>query len=420
MSMKYRKKYGYGRKSTRRFSIKQSVAIFGMAAFFLLLGSVAMANNSDIRELQEQRQSIDNNINEMRTLLNQAQAERNETMAEIIQLNIELAEVTNAYYEAMENLAAATERLNVAQVDLRIAEIQREQQFETLRGRLRSIHENSPMGYIELLMASGSVADFLNNMEHFSRIIEHDHNMLDELREIENTIIRNMQYIVEHYEEARLLTIELESRIATLETTMDTHSARIAALETDEAAHQAMIDQMDSDRQEVSLLIAAAQAQANAAAQQQRAGTQAQRTVNVSSDAPFQWPVDGPRGVNSGFGWRTHPISGRGEHHTGLDLRGAHGTPIRAADDGTVTFAGWMRGYGNTIVIDHGVNSAGQRITTLYAHNSINHVTQGQRVTRGHHIANVGSTGISTGPHLHFEVLINGTPQNPGPFLGIH
>ena len=407
------------RKSHRKFSVKQSVAIIGMAIFFLVLGTAAMANNSDIRELQERRQAVTDNINAQRAYLNQARAEHNDTMAEIIALGIELEEVTNAFHEAEENLAIVTERLNVAQVELRLAEIEREQQFDILRSRLRSIHENSPMGYIELLMASGSVADFLNNMEHFSRIIEHDHSMLDVLRETEERITRNMQYIVDHHAEVQALTLELESRVAALEATLEARSARIEELESDEAAHQAMIDQMDSDRQEINLLIAAATAQANAA-NTQRANAQNARTVNVSADAPFMWPVDGPRGVNSGFGWRTHPISGRGENHTGLDLRGTHGMRILAADDGTVIFSGWQRGYGNTIIIDHGTNDAGQRITTLYAHNSINHVNQGAQVVRGQHIANVGTTGISTGPHLHFEVLINGTPVNPGPFLGIH
>ena len=406
-------------KSSRKLSIKQSVAILCVALSFLFIGSVALANNSDIRELQEQRQSITDNINQQRALLDQARNERNDTIAEILALNIELAEVTNDYFEAQEGLELATQRLNEAQVNLLLAEQQREQQFEILRSRLRSIHENSPMGYIELLLSSGTVADFLNNMEHFSRIIEHDHNMLDELIETEARIARNMQYIVDHHAEAQQLTIELEARTVILEATLETHGSRIEELENDEAAHQTIIDQMDSDRQEVNLLIAAATAQANAAQQQRASSSASTRTVHVSADAPFRWPVDGPMGITSGYGNRTHPISGRSEFHSGLDLRGTHGTRILAADGGTVTFSGWMSGYGNTVIIDHGVNSAGQRITTLYAHASRLHVSVGQSVSRGDHIANVGTTGISTGPHLHFEVLINGNHTNPEPFLGV-
>ncbi|MCL2574327.1 MAG: peptidoglycan DD-metalloendopeptidase family protein [Defluviitaleaceae bacterium] len=406
-------------KSERKFRLKQSVAILCASIFFLSLGSAAMANNNNITELQEQRQSVTDNINEMRSLLNQAQTERNDTMAEIIQLDIELAEVTNEYLIALENLEIVTTLLNIAQIDLIEAEQQREIQFEVLRNRLRSIHENSPMGYIELLLSSGSVAEFLNNMEHFGRIIEHDNNMLEMLIETEERIAQNMQDIVEHHAQAELLTIELEGRIADLEATLVARGARIEELESNAESHQIIIDQLDEERQEFNLLIAAAQAQADAA-RAQNASSQNNRTVTVSSDAPFVWPVDGVRGVNSGYGNRTHPISGRSEFHTGLDLRGAHGTPILAADEGHVTFAGWMRGYGNTIIIDHGVNAAGQRISTLYAHNSVNHVSTGQWVARGQHIANVGSTGISTGPHLHFEVMINGNHTNPGPFLGIH
>ncbi|MDR2182615.1 MAG: peptidoglycan DD-metalloendopeptidase family protein [Clostridiales bacterium] len=407
--------------SSKKFGIKQSVAIIGVVLSSLFIGSVAMANNSNITELQEQRQSITDNINAQRAFLDQARREQNDTMAEIAALDIELAEVTNDYYQAAENLAAVTELLNEAQIDLILAEEQRELQFEVLRSRLRAIHENSPMGYIELLLSSGSVADFLNNMEHFSRIIERDHNMLDELRETEERIARNVQHIADHHEEVQALTLELENRIATLEGTLAARGARIAELEIEETSHLAILEQLDSDRQDINLSIAAATAQADAARAQQRASTQNNRNnVNVSSDAPFVWPVDGPRGVNSGFGTRTHPISGRSEFHTGLDLRGSWGTRILAADEGFVSFSGWRSGYGNTVVIDHGLNGAGQRITTLYAHNSSNLVSQGQWVERGQHIANVGSTGISTGPHLHFEVLINNSPQNPGPFLGIN
>ena len=409
-----------GNKSKRQFNLKQSVAIIAVVVSFLFIGSVAMANNTNITELQEQRQEIVDNIAEQRRALDQARNDRNDTMAEIIALDIELSEVTAAYYEAADNLAEVTRLLEQAQTDLAAAEEQRELQFEILRSRLRSIHENSPMGYIELLFSSGSVADFLNNMEHFSRIIEHDHNMLDELIETEERIARNMHYIAVHHEEVLELTLELEARIADLETTLLARGARIEELEAEEESYLAMIDSLESNRQDINLSIAAAQAQADAArAQQSRAQSGGRSTVNVSVDAPFVWPVDGPRGVNSPYGSRTHPISRRTEFHTGVDLRGSHGTRILAADEGFVSFAGWMNGYGNTVILDHGLNSAGQRITTLYAHNSRNIVSQGQWVDRGQHIANVGSTGISTGPHLHFEVLVNGNHTNPNPFLGI-
>jgi murein DD-endopeptidase MepM/ murein hydrolase activator NlpD len=126
---------------------------------------------------------------------------------------------------------------------------------------------------------------------------------------------------------------------------------------------------------------------------------------------PTLWPVRG--NISSGFGWRRNPFGGRGsEHHNGIDIPARSGTPIRAAGGGTVTFAGWQNGYGNTIVIDHG-----NGITTKYAHNTRNAVSEGWRVERGDIIAYVGSTGRSTGAHLHYEVRINGAAVNPVSFL---
>jgi len=133
-------------------------------------------------------------------------------------------------------------------------------------------------------------------------------------------------------------------------------------------------------------------------------------TVNRSGNHQYRWPVMGR--ISSSFGWRRHPITRRNDFHTGIDIRASRGTPIRAARDGRVTFAGWMGAYGKTVVIEH----AGGH-STLYAHCSAILVRQGERVTAGQTIARVGSTGRSTGPHLHFEVRVNNRAVDPRPFL---
>jgi len=141
--------------------------------------------------------------------------------------------------------------------------------------------------------------------------------------------------------------------------------------------------------------------------------THSQRIRTYLYNYPTLWPVTGR--ISSDFGWRRRPLGGGSEHHNGVDIPARTGTPIRAAGGGTVTFSGWQNGYGQTVIIDHGGG-----ITTAYTHNSRNNVEVGHRVTRGQIIAYVGSTGRTTGAHLHYEVRINNAAVDPIPFMVEH
>ncbi len=132
--------------------------------------------------------------------------------------------------------------------------------------------------------------------------------------------------------------------------------------------------------------------------------------VSRSASTNFSWPVDG--NITSDYGNRRHPVSGRNDFHSGVDIAAPHGTTVQAAASGTVSFVGWMGGYGRVVIIDHG-----NGYETLYAHNSQILVNKGQNVNRGSAIARVGTSGVATGPHVHFEVHQNGNHQNPMNFL---
>ncbi|MCA9799489.1 MAG: peptidoglycan DD-metalloendopeptidase family protein [Cyanobacteria bacterium HKST-UBA04] len=134
----------------------------------------------------------------------------------------------------------------------------------------------------------------------------------------------------------------------------------------------------------------------------------------AGSTGQFMMPVNGP--MTSNFGYRVHPVYRSRRFHSGQDFGVRRGTPIKAADGGTVIHAGWQGGYGKTVIINHG-NIHGANLTTLYAHMSSISVHQGQSVSRGQIVGLVGSTGLSTGPHLHFEVRQNGKPVNPRNYL---
>jgi len=170
----------------------------------------------------------------------------------------------------------------------------------------------------------------------------------------------------------------------------------IGRLRTDRRALEAAETQLAKDSQNIALLI------------QQRVGNQ--HGITLRGTGQMVLPCAAP--ITSGFGWRMHPILGYERFHSGIDFGADYGTLIAAADSGTVIFAGWYGGYGTAVIIDHG-----NGITTLYGHTSELYVTEGQTVQRGQAIATVGSTGLSTGPHLHFEVRQAGEPVDPTAYL---
>ena len=180
------------------------------------------------------------------------------------------------------------------------------------------------------------------------------------------------------------------------------------AMEDKVAQQQALIEQMKYDK----ATIDRQQDESRAASERitrmlQRSGL---RNLPVQGSGAMIWPLAGS--ITSDFGWRTHPITGAQRFHSGIDIGGDYGDPIYAAQAGTVEYAGWISGYGNAVIINHGGG-----ISTLYGHCQSLEVSTGQSVAQGELIAECGSTGNSTGPHCHFEVRVNGEPVNPLAYL---
>jgi murein DD-endopeptidase MepM/ murein hydrolase activator NlpD len=199
-------------------------------------------------------------------------------------------------------------------------------------------------------------------------------------------------------------------RRAALEVARGQQAAAQAAAAAEAAEEQRLLADVQREKSEYERRVAALQQESNSIAAELRRRQQGQ-TLTPSGRGVLGAPIAQPV-VTSGYGYRTHPIYGDRRLHAGIDFRGSTGTPILSSGDGTVVFAGVRGGYGNTVIIDHG----GQ-LATLYAHQSAMAVGEGQSVRRGQVIGAVGSTGNSTGPHLHFEVRAAGTPVDPMNYL---
>lgn len=362
-----------------------------------------------INNLRQQQQQINqerqNVIQERDRLTRIQQAAQNHLTG--IAKNLQ---TTNSQIQESERrLQAATQRQKQLEADLAVAEkAYTESQLATI-ARLRYLQRSPISQGWAVLLQSRDISDFISRRYQLKLVFQADQQILAKLATQANLINQQKTQLEEHKNEIALIRGELLAQKADYQAEAASQSELVQRLNSDRLALEAAQNQLEKDSKNLETLIqqkiAAARAREEAQAKANR-----QRNIFAKGTGIFAFPSDAP--TSSPFGWRIHPILGYRRFHAGLDFAASYGSTIRAADSGTVIFAGWYGGYGKTVIINHG-----RGITTLYGHSSQLYVTEGQTVQRGQAIAAVGSTGLSTGPHLHFEVRRNGTPVNPADYL---
>ena len=290
---------------------------------------------------------------------------------------------------------------------------------DVLNRRVRAIYMHGQLNYLEVILGANSFSDFANRVELLKRVIRSDYNLILEIQKQKAAIEAKKAQLEEDKRQLDALAAEAEkTRQEIAKKKVEQQKVLDAAKSNKAAAAQMEQDlnaQLASVRNLIQQRLAAAEA-ARQAAQQQAASDDEGGGGGGSDDNYVQgtgamgWPCSGP--ITSPFGYRTHPIFGTTIFHAGIDIGVDYGTPIHAADSGVVVYSGWISGYGNAVIIDHGGG-----ISTLYGHNQSLAVSEGQSVSKGSVIAYAGSTGNSTGPHCHFEVDVNGSPVNPMGYL---
>ena len=295
------------------------------------------------------------------------------------------------------------------EAELKAAQARLQSREKVFYKRVRDIYINGRLSYLDVVIGSKDFSDFANRMEMLKRILQSDMDLINTIKtereeiaskkaklEADRAKVLELEKVAQ--EKQNVINQKKAERQAVLERAMndrDTAERAYNELMASSASITAMLQQRAAER-----------AAAAAAASQGGGGgvTWVQGTGQLSR------PVNAP--ITSNFGWRIHPIYGTRRLHAGTDFGVDEGTPVHAADGGVVVEAGWVSGYGYTVIIDHG-----NGMSTLYAHNSDVAVSPGQTVSKGQVVSYSGNTGGSTGPHLHFEVRINGEPTDPMAYL---
>ena len=348
-------------------------------------------------QLKEQQEEVLAKIKKLEKEISSIQGDKTDAMK---QKNL-LGEQIEAYQNSIENInsiIAAYEK-QIREKEQLISQNQEnyEEIYEALKGRIRVMYEEGNTSYLEVLFQSKSISDLLTRADVINAILKSDNRKLQDLLDTR---------------------AEIEEAKAGLETDKDeveTQKAELVSQETALAAKQAKVDSLlaDLSRQEASNKKNIAALEAEEAKLAKEIAELARKSSKKEYvGGAFHWPLPGRTRISSYFGMRTHPITGVYKLHTGVDIPASKGETIECANYGTVTRATYSTAYGNYVMVDHGGG-----YVTLYAHMSKCVVKKGQEVSKGQKLGEVGSTGYSTGNHLHFEIIKDGNYKNPLDFF---
>lgn len=315
--------------------------------------------------------------------LSQLQQEAETVQAELTKIQTELTETEKHIAENQVILADAEKRLDA--------------NTKVLHKRLRDIYINGKINYLDVLFGARDFNDLVTRMDLLKRIASQDAALVSQVRSERALIVEKRQQL--EADKARLVVLKQDA---------ETNQKRI---EANRAEQQRMLAQAQEDQAAAERTYQELLAKSNEIEEMLRNRPSPSIPSYVQGSGDLIWPLSSMT-ITSEYGWRIHPIFGTSRYHSGIDIGADYGDPIWAAAGGTVIHSGWLGGYGKTVIIDHGGG-----LTTLYAHNSELTVSEGESVYQGQIIAYAGSTGYSTGPHLHFEVREYGEPVNPYNYL---
>lgn len=378
----------------------------------VFLGDHSQAEESDkvekydrqISEARKKQKGYEEEEEFLRQELEEIEKAKDKTLLYIEKLDKKSSSLEQSLEDIKERIQKTENELQSAGKELAQAEKTEEKQYATMKKRIKYMYENGNQDYLEILFSSRDIGDLLNRTEYIEKISSYDQNIFKEYEKTKENIRRKKE--------------EIEGKLSDLEDMQAEETAEKEALndlrkkkkqELNNYKEQITVSQEKSD--EYARQAAEAEAEVEKLLQEKQAEIDRQNAVgagNSGGDGTLRWPLEIAGRISSRFGKRGRPTAGASTYHKGIDIAVSHGTSIVAAGAGKVVTASYSSSAGNYVMISHG-----DRLYTVYMHCSRLIVKKGDTVTAGQRIAYVGSTGISTGPHLHFGVSKNGSYVDP-------
>lgn len=370
-----------------------------------------------LSDAQDEKKQLQSNLSAAQAMKKELENAKTALTGDVVELDSQMSEVSNDLLEVQNLLDTKEAELDKTTKELAQAKIDVKKQYEDMKLRIKFMYENGTMSYIQILLSSGSFSELLNKAEYIEQVSEYDRNMLqtyqdnrDKITRLEKDLKDQKEVLEQVKGDVEAKQTEMAGLISDKQTEIEGYESDIQNKEEAIKEYEAMIAEQDSTIKALEASVAAAKAK------------RTQMTVSDNStnaaDQPhygggaFVWPAPSYTRISDDYGYRTHPILGIQKFHSGVDMAAPSGSSILAAADGTVVAATYNATMGNYVMIDHG-----NGLYTIYMHASALYVSSGQSVSAGSTIAAVGSTGRSTGAHLHFSVRQNGNYVSPWNYL---
>ena len=385
----------------------------------------AQATKSGLSDAKSKKTALEAEKKKTEQELKNLEGLKSDTTAYVKKLDSSLESIGNELSKLNDDIDAKEKQIDTTKQELSEAKETEKSQYESMKLRIKYMYEKGDSTYVDLLMEAGSLSELLSKAEYITKISSYDRQKLDEYAATKEKIAEKEKALEEEHAELLNLQNETEAKQASVEkllaakqTELRNYETKIASAEGQISEYAKSIEAQENQIKSIEAEIKRKEEEARKKAEEEKkkaaAANKAAQTYKTVSlgDISFTWPCPASGRITSGFGSRKSPTKGASSNHQGIDISAPTGTSIVAAAAGEVVIATYSSSAGNYVMISHGGG-----VYTVYMHASSLLVSQGQSVKKGQTIAKVGSTGYSTGSHLHFGVRVNGSYVNPTKYV---